>query len=240
MREGRAVGPATKSIERFPGPAYGQTSAAGVSLHSERMGVRRLVADERTDLVAFLRTLGPDEWEAPSLCEGWRVRDVVAHLLYDTAPLPRYLFEVTKAGFSAHRMNARAINRSNGVESAHLADALERSIGAGIFATLAPSLALADALIHHQDIRRPLDRPRSIPPERVLNVLNHPDRFATRRSRTRGLRFAATDVSWSRGDGPDVRGTGEAIVMAIAGRPAALDELSGDGVRVLRDRLGSS
>jgi uncharacterized protein (TIGR03083 family) len=204
------------------------------------MGVRRLVADERTDLVAFLRTLDADEWEAPSLCEGWRVRDVVAHLLYDTSPLPRYLFEAAKAGFSAHRMNARTVKRSKGIEVARLVDALERSIGGGIFATLAPSLALADALIHHQDIRRPLKRPRGVPSERVLNVLDHPDRFASPHSRARGLRFAATDVSWSRGDGPEIRGTGEAIVMAIAGRRAALDDLSGDGVQVLRTRLSSA
>jgi uncharacterized protein (TIGR03083 family) len=46
-----------------------------------------LVADERRDLVGLLRTLSDEDWQAPSLCEGWRVRDVVAHLLYDTIPL---------------------------------------------------------------------------------------------------------------------------------------------------------
>jgi len=204
------------------------------------MGARALLADERTDLVALLRTLGPDEWLAPSLCTGWRVRDVVAHLLYDTSPLPKYLVDAAKAGFSAHRMNAQAIERADGTDTAELADALEGSIGGGIFATLAPSLALADALIHHQDIRRPLNRPRAIPTERLLRVLDHPDRFASPRSRTRGLRFSATDVSWSRGEGPEVRGTGEAIVMAIAGRRAAIDELDGDGVQVLQARLGTS
>jgi uncharacterized protein (TIGR03083 family) len=187
-----------------------------------------------------LRTLNPDDWGAPSLCEGWRVRDVVAHLLYDTTPLPRYLLEAAKVGFSAHRMNARAVKGSSGTDFAQLVDALERSIGGGSFATLVPSLALADALIHHQDIRRPLNRPRAIPPERVLSVLDHPDPFASPRRRTRGLRFAATDVFWSRGDGPEVRGTGEAIVMAIAGRSAAIDDLSGDGVDVLRTRFDTS
>jgi uncharacterized protein (TIGR03083 family) len=201
---------------------------------------RRLVADERTDLVNFLRTLTRDEWEAPSLCEGWRVRDVVAHLLYDAASLPRYLVEAAKAGFSAHRMNARAVERSTGMDRAQLVAALDRSVGGGVLATLVPSLALADVLVHHQDIRRPLNRPRAIPPARVLSVLHHPDPFTSPRRRTHGLRFAATDVSWSRGAGPEVLGTGEAIVMAIAGRPAALDDLRGDGVRVLRTRFGSS
>lgn len=204
------------------------------------MGVRSLLADERTDLVAFLRTLSAEDWEAPSLCEGWRVRDVVAHLLYDTSPLPRYLLEAAKAGFSARRMNAQAVKRSKDTPPATLVDALERSIGGGTFARFAPSLALADAVIHHQDIRRPLNRQRAVPPERLLNVLDHPDPFASPRGRTRGLRFVATDVSWSRGNGPEVRGAGEAIAMAIAGRPAALGDLSGNGVETLRARLTTS
>ena len=164
----------------------------------------------------------------------------MAHLLYDTAPLPRYLLEAARAGFSVDRMNARAVERLKDTDCAQLVDALERSVRGGVVATLVPSLALADVLVHHQDIRRPLNRPRAIPPARVVSVLDHPDPFASPRRRTHGLRFAATDVSWSRGDGPEVRGTGEAIVMAIAGRTAALDDLSGDGVRVLRTRFGSS
>ena len=203
------------------------------------MGVRQLVADERTDLVAFLRTLTRDEREAPSLCAGWRVRDVVAHLLYDATPLPRYVLDTVRVGFSTHRGNARAVARWSGTESPQLVDAFERSVGGGVVATLVPSIALADVFVHHQDIRRPLNRPRTIAHARVLAVLDHPDPFASPRGRTRGLRFAATDVTWSRGDGPEIRGAGEAIVMAIAGRSAALDDLSGDGVGVLRTRLAS-
>ena len=199
-----------------------------------------MVADERRDLVALLRTLRPDEWDAPSLCAGWRVRDVVAHLLYDTASLPRYVVDAARVGFSTHRMNTRAVARANDTDGPDLADALERTVGRGIVATVAPSLALADVLIHHQDIRRPLNRPRDIPTDRLLNVLAHPDPFAVPRSRIRGLRFTATDVSWTRGDGTEVQGAGEALVMAVAGRAAALDELTGDGVEVLRSRLVAS
>lgn len=45
------------------------------------MNVTGLVQDERSDLAAFLGTLTPQQWEAASLCHGWRVRDVVAHLV---------------------------------------------------------------------------------------------------------------------------------------------------------------
>ena len=59
----------------------------------------------------------------------------------------------------------------------------------------------------------------------------------TPRRRPAGLRFEATDVGWAWGDGPLVRGSGEAVLLALAGRPVALADLDGDGVAVLRDRL---
>jgi uncharacterized protein (TIGR03083 family) len=201
------------------------------------MAGRHLVAEERTDLVSFLRTLAPEDWEAPSLCEGWRVRDVAAHLLYDAMPLHRYVLEVLAAGFSTDRVNRRVVERSKDMDACDLVDVLERSVRSGIVARLSPSIALADVLVHHQDIRRPLRRPRTIPSDRLLRVLERPDRFAVPRGRTKGLRFVATDVSWSSGDGPEVRGTGEAIVMAVAGRRSVLEELSGEGVPALSARL---
>jgi hypothetical protein len=43
--------------------------------------VRRLARQERADLAAFLATLSPQQWQAPTLCASWRVRDVVAHVI---------------------------------------------------------------------------------------------------------------------------------------------------------------
>jgi hypothetical protein len=71
-------------------------------------------------------------------------------------------------------------------------------------------------------------------------VLERPDPFAQPRRRARGLRFVATDVPWSNGDGPEVRGTREAIALAIAGRGVVLEELDGEGVAVLRQRIGQT
>lgn len=198
---------------------------------------RALVTDERRDLVGLLRTLSGEEWQAPSLCEGWRVRDVVAHLLYDTIPLWQYLGLMARSGFSVNRINQRLVDGQRATPTSELADRLERSIAHGTLARVAPAVALADVLVHHQDIRRPLGRTRSIPEERLLSVLNHPDPFAFPWRHTRGLRLVATDVDWQKGSGPEVRGTGEAIALATVGRPVVLDELTGDGVPELRRRL---
>jgi uncharacterized protein (TIGR03083 family) len=196
-----------------------------------------MVADERRDLVSLLRTLSDEEWQAPSLCEGWRVRDVIAHLVYDTIPLWQYLGVMARSGFSTDRTNNRLVDSERATPTSDLVDRLERSVGHGTLARLAPAVALADVLVHHQDIRRPLGRTRSIPEPRLLSVLNRPDPFAFPWRHTRGLRLVATDVDWRKGDGPEVRGTGEAIVLATSGRPVVLDELTGDGVPELRRRL---
>ncbi len=196
-----------------------------------------MVADERRDLVAFLRTLSEDDWEAPSLCEGWRVRDVVAHVSYDAMSLPAYLLVAIRGALRADRINATLVEADRETSTSALISKLETSIGRGHFAMLVPKLALADVFVHHQDIRRPLGRAREVPLERVLAILDHPDPFTAPRKRMRGLRFVATDVAWSAGDGPEVRGTGEALALAMAGRPVVLEELEGEGVDTLRRRF---
>jgi len=102
----------------------------------------------------------------------------------------------------------------------------------GLTAGLGGRIGLTDGVIHHQDIRRALDRPRTVPGDRLrvaLDMALKAPRLPSRK-RTRGLHLVATDLDWTTGDGPEVRGPAEALLMAIAGRPAALDDLSGPGL----------
>lgn len=202
--------------------------------------LRPLIRAERTDLAALLRTLSPQEWETPSLCAGWRVRDVVAHLLHDSMPVATYLGDATKARLSLHRLNDIQVRRAATWSTDELIDRVESSIDAGLGATVLPRLSLVDLVIHHQDIRRPLGRERVIPPERLRAVLDNPDPFAGATRRMRDLRLIADDMDWQYGQGPEVRGPGEAIAMSLAGRAAALGELEGDGVQVLTARVSRS
>jgi len=204
--------------------------------------VRRLAREERADLAAFLATLPPGQWLAPTLCAQWRVRDVVAHVIsYDQLSMRGLLALAVRCRFRSGRVNAVALarydRRSPEQLLALLADHLQPR---GLPAVLGGRVALVEALIHHQDIRRALGRPRAIPPERLVPALRialiAPDIGGF--WRIRGVRLVATDLRFSAGAGPEVRGTTEALLMTIAGRRGVVSELSGPGQRKLADRIG--
>ena len=126
---------------------------------------RRLHDAENLDFSAYLHSLQESDWERPSLCEGWRVRDVVGHILYGneqnllTLPL-----RLAKHGFSSDRSGkAYSIARAEGRTPAELVRAFdERDPWAGTCRVFPPRLVLLDRLVHHQDIRRALGHERGI------------------------------------------------------------------------------
>jgi uncharacterized protein (TIGR03083 family) len=203
--------------------------------------LRRLAEDERSDLRDFVATLTPEQWDTPSLCEGWRVRDVVAHLVAPSQlSMPGMANNFLRARLSLNGFNDRVVAewRDKPVEDVYRA--FDRQVRLAGWARYQPQiLALEDALIHHQDIRRPLGARREIPPERLVPVADYlrNDRLNGGRRRIRHLRLRATDIDWSAGDGPEVSGPAEALIMAMAGRPDALDDLHGEGAEALAARL---
>jgi uncharacterized protein (TIGR03083 family) len=111
----------------------------------------------------------------------------------------------------------------------------------GLTAGFGGRIALADGLIHHQDIRRPLGLPRDIPAERMLAALEFARTAPTIGAvkRIRGLTLTATDLDWTAGKGPAVEGPAESLLMAIASRHGAAQELSGPGQQTLANRTES-
>jgi uncharacterized protein (TIGR03083 family) len=93
-------------------------------------------------------------------------------------------------------------------------------------------------LIHGQDICRPLGISRYLPEAHLLPVADFVETSFIFRAKRRiiGLRLTATDMDWSRGEGPVVTGRLEALVMMMAGRLVALDDLSGEGSAILATR----
>ena len=200
-----------------------------------------LAAEERADLLALLRELTPAQWEAPSLCAQWRVRDVATHVVsYDGLSKAATVATFVRGGFRPGRVNEVALDRYRDLEPDSILDLVARhQQPSGLPAGLKGGIALTDGTIHHQDIRRALGLPRTIPEHRLVPALTFSLGAPTLPSRgnAKGLRLAATDVDWTTGDGPEVTGTGEALLMAVAGRPDALRELSGPGLTTLRGRV---
>lgn len=206
------------------------------------MDIRRLAREERADLAAFLATLSPRQWQAPTLCARWRVRDVVAHVIsYDDLGTRGLMTLAVRGRFQPARVNDLALARHHAHTPEQLLDLLTQHLQPrGLPAALGGRVALVEAVIHHQDIRRALGQPRVIPPQRLLPALQTaliaPDIGGC--WRTRGVRLVATDLRFSAGTGPVAQGTAEALLMTIAGRRGVATELSGPGQRKLANRIG--
>ncbi|MFA4083482.1 maleylpyruvate isomerase family mycothiol-dependent enzyme [Mycobacteroides salmoniphilum] len=200
-----------------------------------------LACAERIDLANFLAGLAPEQWEAPTLCTKWRVRDVVAHMIgYEDLSRGEFYSRIAKAGFNPNRANANRV--------AELADRTPEQLLAMVRAAETPGvltsgfggrIALLDGIVHQQDIRRPLGIPREIPGERMRVAMDFarwapPVRGALH---ARGVRLVATDLDWSRGSGPEVTGPAEALLMAMAARPCALAQLDGPGKSTLAQHI---
>jgi uncharacterized protein (TIGR03083 family) len=210
------------------------------------MRVYEIIANERRALADVLDTLTPEQTRRQSLCAGWTVHDVAAHLVMplETGPPALALALLTARG-NFDRANLKLTARHAGRPLIELADSLRRNAEHPFtLPGMGPEAPLTDLLVHGQDIRRPLGIEREFSEERITLALRFLTETRARGFVTRGrlnrLAFEATDLDWSHGGGAAVRGPAEALLLAICGRPAGLDDLHGDGVSVLRGRLTES
>ncbi|TWE22519.1 maleylpyruvate isomerase family mycothiol-dependent enzyme [Prauserella muralis] len=203
--------------------------------------MRDLAAEERAEFAALLDTLSPEQWDAPTLCEDWRVRDVVAHVIsYDELSVRGLLRRLAGGRFALPRVNALGVAEYATREPDELVALLrEHQRPSGLPSAFGGRIALVDAMIHQQDIRRPLGLPRDIPARRLRPALSFAMLAPPLRAlpRIRGLRLVATDLDWTWGRGPEVRGPGEALLLAAAGRHGVARELTGPGQPVLARRV---
>lgn len=200
-----------------------------------------LAEEERADLLALLGELTADQWVAPSLCTQWRVRDVATHVVsFDELSKAKTAATFLRGGLRAAKVNELALHRYIDLEPDGILDLVARSQRPrGLPTGFRGGIALTDGMIHQQDIRRALGISRTIPPTRLVPVLSFSLGAPTLPSKgnAKGLKLIATDVDWTAGEGSEVCGPGEALLMAVAGRTHALDELSGAGLVTLRQRV---
>jgi uncharacterized protein (TIGR03083 family) len=205
------------------------------------MSLMPLARDERAEFADLLATLTPQQWATPSLCTGWTVHDVVAHVLsYDELSLGTLVGTFARGRFMTDRVNAVALADCRRRGSDELVDLMREHVRpSGLPAAFGGMIALTDGMIHQQDIRRPLGLPRKIPAERIVPALRTALYAPVIRGfwRVRGVRLVATDLEWTSGRGPEVRGAAEALLMVIGGRKGIVAELSGPGCAVLARRI---
>ena len=199
------------------------------------------IRDERLRLAGRLRSLNRQDFDRPSMCEGWAVRHVLAHLVtpFLVSPTSMASTALRRGGISAAMdLKARQIAERPATE---LVDILEQHADSKFRPPGLPAAApLTDVVAHSADIRWVLGDGEVdwAEPERLRPVL---DFLVSRRSRmgfvpagrVRNLRLVADDVDWEHGAGAEVRGPRLAVALGILGRPAAARQLSGNGVAAL-------
>jgi uncharacterized protein (TIGR03083 family) len=206
------------------------------------MDTWELVDAQRKDNVALLEGLTPEQWATQSLCSEWTVREVAAHMSTPVnVNLPQFLGLLVKHRLSFNGAAAEEARVKGRKDPAQLVDDYRATIGSRRHPPFAkPGTVLNDMVVHGQDIRRALGLTASIPEERVrasLDFVKGQQPVYGAKKRVAGLKLVATDMDWTHGEGPEVRGPGEALLMILNGRKDALKDLEGDGKATLASRM---
>jgi uncharacterized protein (TIGR03083 family) len=203
----------------------------------------RVIEHQRRSLADLLEGLTEAQWETPSLCTRWRVRDVAAHVAMapQVPGIGSMLADAARAGGRFNTLNHDVAVRHAARPTEQIVSEL-REFAASRKLPVVTNYRniLFDVLVHGQDVAIPLGLPRDMPldaasagAERVW-TMGWP--FWARR-RLRGVRLQAIDVEWSAGQGAEVRGPIAALLLLLTGRQAALPYLTGDGLPDLTARL---
>lgn len=198
-----------------------------------------VIERERLNLAGLLDDLTPAQWESASLCSGWRVRDVAAHLSLVGEPPPAWSFVTNgaRARGNFHRLNTIMTKSRAERPTAAIVDSLRLKAGSRQVPVVTNYRnVLFDLLVHMQDVALPLGRELPMPvaaaQDGASRVWSMGWPFWARR-RLRGLHLIATDSDWEAGDGLELRGTTADLLMLLTGRTATIDRLNGPGVPAL-------
>jgi uncharacterized protein (TIGR03083 family) len=183
------------------------------------------IDEQRADLADFLDTLTPEQWETPSLCPGWTVRQAAAHITQSSTNWGRLSFELLRSGFRFNALTLR-MARDDQRKPEEITAALRAMVG-GRRRPPGTAVAdpLADVLVHGQDIAVPLGLPRTMPVPAAVIAAERLWKMGfpfNARKRFPNITFTATDADFSVGDGDVVRGPIQDIVMTLSGRRAGL------------------
>ena len=199
-----------------------------------------VVHKERDALIQDLLALKTQQWTTPSLCPGWDIHAVLAHLVND-AKTTRigFVSRMIAAGFDFDRINASGIARERSTDPNQT---LAYFQGVRSRTTSAPAplaTRLVEVFVHGEDIRRPLGIDHEYPVTAVATALRYQAKTSVKlgggKERLEGLRLIATDTVFDEGVGKEVRGAAIALLLAVSGRPVRTGELTGPGALSLTE-----
>jgi uncharacterized protein (TIGR03083 family) len=169
------------------------------------------------------------------------VKDVAAHLVAAAYNTPGHFFTgLVGSGFKFNKFVDKDIAAHSSATPAEGAKRL-REVADRTTSPPGPTeTMLGENIVHPEDIRRAVGSPPGVYPAdalvTVLDFYKGSNLIIGSKKRIAGLTLAATDLDWSTGSGPEVAGPGVALLQAMTGRKAALDDLKGDGLATLQSR----
>src|SRR4051812_23213567 len=195
---------------------------------------------ERAALAADLEPVKEPDWDTQSLCQGWTVRDVLAHMTGTARISPGSFFgKIIASGFSLKKMQEKDIAELRGSAPAETLANFKAEVNSSKHPPGPTDTWLGEVIVHCEDIRRPLGIKHDYPADaltRVADFYKGSNLVIGTKKRIAGLQLRATDVDWAHGEGPEVSGPMASLLMAMAGRKEAIADLSGEGLSTLSAR----
>lgn len=192
-----------------------------------------LVADQFQALADLLTGATQEEWDTPSLCAGWRVREVIAHLTMAARYTEQqFMTELRRCDFDFTRLSNQIAARDAELPTGELVSNLRSDVmgqwtppGGGYHG------ALNHVVIHGLDVTVPLGVRRRSPEQTIrviLGDLTAGGGHAHFGTSIAGRRLTATDLDWSYGSGPVLRGQAGDLALAMCGRTVPAGRLDGE------------
>jgi uncharacterized protein (TIGR03083 family) len=195
---------------------------------------------ERVSMADTLADLAGDQWSTPSWCTGWSVQQTAGHILAAAEQTPANFYkDLISAGFRFNVFTDRDAKRLGALDPEVLVRRL-RSRTSTTNRPPAPVMAmLGEIIVHGEDIRRPLGLRHQAPQAALIALADswkNSNLLIGSKRRIAGVRLRATDCDWVHGDGPEVSGPLNSLILAMTGRKGSHRDLEGDGLTILANR----
>jgi uncharacterized protein (TIGR03083 family) len=203
----------------------------------------RMIHGERRAMAETLAGFTPEQWSSPSLCAGWDVKTTAGHILAGAEQTwPHFLAGMARNGFRFNHMMDRNARELGAIEESEIVERLAARTATTNHPPAPVVAMLGEVVVHGADIRVPLGLPYR-PGDDVVCACLDMYKDATfpvgAKARAKGLHLVATDCAWTTGSGPEVAGPAMSLLLMMTGRPEGLDDLTGAGTAVLRDRMAT-